>query len=85
MARQAQKILDDALLLPPTEREALAIQLFDSLPAEEGIDLHAHLSDEELSAEIARRVAELKSGAVKGIPWEHVRAQMLELSDRDSD
>ena len=67
MTPQAKKILDDALLLPPTEREAMAIQLFDSLPSDEGVDLHEELADQELDAELARRISELESGAVKAI------------------
>jgi putative addiction module component (TIGR02574 family) len=85
MTPQAQKTLDDALLLTPTEREAMAIQLFDSLPAEAGVDLHEDLSDQESEPELARRIAELESKTVQGIPWKDARAMMFDLSDADSD
>ena len=61
MTSRAKKLLDEALQLPPAEREVLAGQLFDSLDAD----------DPEAEAlwqtEIERRITELDQRLVKPI------------------
>lgn len=61
-------ILKEALKLPPEARAALAGSLLDSLEAD--VDEGAEAAWE---AEIARRVRELDSGAVRAIPWAEAR------------
>ncbi len=61
-------ILKEAMKLPPEARAALAGSLLDSL--EEVVDEGAEAAWE---TEIARRVRELDSGAVRAIPWAEAR------------
>ncbi|MGH7165705.1 MAG: addiction module protein [Nitrospiraceae bacterium] len=77
MNRDAEKVLVDALRLPPQARAALAAQLLESLEKEVDED-----SEAAWSAEIARRVEELESGQVKAVPWSEARRQILGLSSR---
>ena len=67
MTSKGKKLLDEALRLPPTEREDLAGQLFDSLEADD--------PDAEVAwqAEIERRISELDQGTVTPIPWAEAR------------
>ncbi len=67
MTTKTKKLLDEALKLSPTEREALAGRLFDSL---ETVDPDAEAA---WQAEVARRIAELDEGKVKPIPWSEAR------------
>lgn len=76
MAREAEKVLEDALRLPPQARAAVASHLIDSL--DEGVDENA---EAEWSAEIARRLNELDSGSVQTIPWEQARRRIHERLD----
>jgi putative addiction module component (TIGR02574 family) len=73
MNSKAKKLLNEALGLPPAEREALAGCLFDSLGAH---DLDAEAA---WQAEIDRRIAELDQGKVKPIPW--VKARRMIFGD----
>jgi putative addiction module component (TIGR02574 family) len=76
MTSKAKKLLDEALRLPPADRETLASQLFDSLETEH--------SDAEATwqAEIERRIAELDEGKVMPVSWADAR-QMI-FGDGDS-
>jgi putative addiction module component (TIGR02574 family) len=71
MTSKAKKLLNEALGLPPAEREALAGRLFDSL--------EEHDPDAEVAwqAEIERRIAELDQGKVKPIPWDKARRMIF--------
>ena len=62
-----------ALGLPAGERLALATELLDSV---EGV--HDREWANAWAAELDRRVKELESGEVEAIPWEQVKAEMLE-------
>lgn len=66
-------LIDLALRLPPEARGALANKLLESL--------HDSVSDPDAEAaweaEIARRLAELDSGAVTTLPWSEARQQIL--------
>ncbi len=75
MTTKAKKLLDEALRLPPAERESLAGQLFDSLEADD--------PDAEAAwqVEIERRVAELDQGKVKPIPWAEARRMIFGDAD----
>jgi len=64
-------ILREAMKLPPEARAALAGSLIESLegPIDEG-------AEAAWATEIARRVQELESGAVKAVPWVAARRQI---------
>jgi putative addiction module component (TIGR02574 family) len=78
MNSEAKKLLDQALLLAPADRESLAEELFESLEAD---DPDAKSAWE---AEIARRVTELDQGDVHPMSWAEARRMIFEASD-DSD
>jgi putative addiction module component (TIGR02574 family) len=71
MIPKTKKLLDEALQLPPAEREALAGQLFDSLETD----------DPEAEAawqlEIERRLEELDQRKIKPIPWDEARRMIF--------
>jgi putative addiction module component (TIGR02574 family) len=71
-----QKIVDEALRLPPAARAALANQLLESLDPE--VDAEA---ESAWSEEIARRLHEIDSGQVKLVPWSQARRRILGESD----
>ncbi|HEV3386159.1 MAG TPA: addiction module protein [Gemmata sp.] len=70
MTADTKKLLDEALQLPPAEREALAGQLFDSLETD---DPDAEVAWQK---EIEHRIMERDKGDVKPIPWNEAR-QMI--------
>jgi putative addiction module component (TIGR02574 family) len=67
MTSDTRRLLDEALQLPPEERESLASQLFESLEADDP-DASQAWADE-----LERRIAELDHGIVKPIPWAQAR------------
>lgn len=73
MTRAAEKILSEALELEESDRATLAGLLIESLDDEPDEDW-----EEAWAAEIQRRTAQLDSGEVSTIPWEEVRARLLE-------
>jgi len=74
MNADVNKLLKEALRLPPEARGALADQLLDSL--DDSVDPHA---EEEWDREIAKRIEELDEGRVKPIPWAEVRRRLASL------
>jgi putative addiction module component (TIGR02574 family) len=80
MKQEAKKLLSAALQLPPEARAALAGQLIESLEEEVDEDVES-----AWSAEIARRLEELKSGKVKAIPWAEARRQIMRPSGGSSE
>jgi putative addiction module component (TIGR02574 family) len=64
-----QKLVHEALALPPEEREELAAMLLDSLEAPAGISI----DDTE---EIDRRAQAARSGEDPGVPWEELRKRL---------
>jgi putative addiction module component (TIGR02574 family) len=75
MSPKVQKILEEALELPDEARADLAAALLESLePAGEDVET-------AWSEEIARRIQEVESGAVKPIPWEEARKIIFESRD----
>lgn len=64
----ARKILDEALALPPEEREALVDALNESLEAT-GIST-------EWKDEIRRRIEAIERGEASLVPWDEVRARL---------
>jgi putative addiction module component (TIGR02574 family) len=71
MAEDAAELLTHALKLPPAARAALADSLIDSLDTDVDED-----AEEAWKNEIALRVRDLDSGAVRTIPWDEVRRQL---------
>ena len=73
----AEKILEEALSLPEDARVDLAAALLESIdhdPPDEGVD-------EAWSVEAKRRLQELRSGAVKPVPWEDAERLIFDRSD----
>lgn len=68
MTPNTQKLIDEALKLPPEARAALAGSLIESL--DDTIDDDAVAAWE---AELARRVVELDDSSVKPIRWSEAR------------
>ncbi|MEX2213150.1 MAG: addiction module protein [Phycisphaeraceae bacterium] len=68
MSDEAARLLNEVLALPEKDRAFFAGRLLESLHEgeDEGVD-------EAWDAEIARRVEEVKSGKVKGIPRAEAR------------
>ena len=71
-AKTTTRIVDEALSLPADARAALAGTVLDSLDEEVDEDAEA-----AWSAEIAKRVRDLKDGRVKTVPWSEVRRSIL--------
>ena len=72
MKSNHQRVLKEALGLPPEARAALAGYLLDSL--DDSIDEDA---ESAWSEEIARRIDDLDRGRVKTVPWSVARRQIL--------
>ena len=72
MPKDFNEIFRDAADLPEHDRATLAGLLIESLESEPDPDVEA-----AWAAEIERRVADLKTGTVKTIPWEEVRQRLL--------
>ena len=68
MNTTTNRLYQNALQLPDTERAELAARLIESLDPEMDQDL-----DTAWSAEIERRIRELDDGTVKSIPWPEAR------------
>jgi len=66
------RLLKDALRLPPEARGALAGRLIDSLDHEVDPDAEA-----AWDAEIARRDEEIRSGRVRPRPWAEARREIF--------
>ena len=72
----AEKILNNALKQPETDRARIAEALIASLdvPADREIE-------RAWQAEIDRRLREIDSGAVQCVPWEEVRDRLYRNAD----
>ena len=67
------ELFERASTLSDHERATLAGLLIESLESEVDPDV-----EEAWRVEIERRMAELDSGAVKTVPWEVVKAKLLQ-------
>ncbi len=72
MARDASRILSEALDLPQEARAALAASLIGSL--DEEVDEDAEAAWE---VEVTKRLEEMRSGSVPPIPWSEARRRIL--------
>ena len=73
MATELTQVFRDALQLPDNERATLVGLLIESLEAGPA-DSHV---DAAWAAEAERRWKEIESGAVKTVPWDDVKAKLL--------
>lgn len=73
METSTSDLFKQALDLDERDRATLAGLLIESLEEELDDDLEA-----TWRAEVKRRVAELESGEVKAVPWEEVKAKLLQ-------
>jgi len=67
MSPTIERLEEDLLQLPETDRIRLATTLLSSLPIPEGV---LELGTPEFETEIRRRSAEMMDGTVVGIPYE---------------
>jgi putative addiction module component (TIGR02574 family) len=74
MSPSAKRVLEDALALPEDARTDLLEALIESLepPAESPAEVEAAWTDE-----IARRLKDVETGAVKPIPWDEARKMIF--------
>jgi putative addiction module component (TIGR02574 family) len=79
MAIDISDLLKKALSLPPEARSALATSLLDSLD-----DFVDESAEHRWEQEIARRVAELKEGTIKAVPWSEVRRRLTKIADGET-
>ncbi len=70
-------LLEAAMKLPADARSELADRLLDSLES----PFPDPEIEAEWAAEIKKRVDDIKSGRVKGIPWEEARRMIFEDGD----
>lgn len=73
MSRAFTDVWKDAAELSDEDRATLAGLLIESLEGEPEPEVEA-----AWAAEIAKRVAELDAGTIKGVPWEQVRQRLLD-------
>lgn len=69
----SDEIISKALQLPEDKRTQVALRLLDSLEAP---DPHAHLTDDELRAELDRRVKAVVDGTAEVIPADQAIEQL---------
>jgi putative addiction module component (TIGR02574 family) len=73
MKTELKKIVDNALRLPAHERAALANILISSLD-----DVYQRDVEDAWTVELEKRIHDIRSGNVKGIPAEEVLAKIRE-------
>jgi putative addiction module component (TIGR02574 family) len=71
MAKATENVLQNALLLPVSDRAELAAALLASLDGEPEEDVEA-----AWSAEIERRASRVRSGDATGRPWPVIREEL---------
>lgn len=76
MSTHVTELFEMASALSEQERATLAGLLIESLEAEIDPDV-----EEAWRIEIERRLAELDSGSVETVPWEVVKAKLLQRTE----
>lgn len=76
MSTHVIELFEKASNLSEKERATLAGLLIESLESEVDPDV-----EEAWRAEIERRVAELDAGTVETVPWEVVKAKLLQRTE----
>jgi putative addiction module component (TIGR02574 family) len=74
MNARVDHVLDEILALPAEERSAVAVALLDSLE-----DADSATVPDAWRAEVRRRRDELRSGAVRALPWSEVKQRLGSL------
>ncbi len=74
MNARVDHLIEEALALPAEERSAVALALLDSLGGEDESAV-----SEAWAEEVRRRRQELRSGAVRAVPWEEAKARLSAL------
>ncbi|WP_437491783.1 addiction module protein [Sorangium sp. So ce1014] len=72
MSDPAEKILDEVLKLPESERRVIALRLLDSVGEEPPEEIERAWTDEAL-----RRLEDLCTGRTQPIPWEEARKRIF--------
>jgi putative addiction module component (TIGR02574 family) len=72
MTSQAEKLLEDAMRLPPESRAALAGSLLSSLEPSDDEDVAI-----AWRMEVASRLEELDSGQVEAVSWEETQRRIF--------
>lgn len=73
----ANELLTQALSLPAAQRAEIAHHLLRSLPAEDDLPV---IADEELEAEIARRIEDYQSGRAKTVDLDTLKRTLSEAA-----
>ena len=73
MATELTQVFHDALELPDNDRATLVGLLIESLEGEQSNPG----GEAAWAAEAQRRWNEIESGAVKTVPWEEIKAKLL--------
>lgn len=77
-----EAVLDQALKLPDEERGKLAARLLNSLEPDDGDHLSAEEWDGAWSAELDKRVREIREGTVELVDGDEVLAELQEIVER---
>ena len=76
MSTHVTELFEKASILSEEERATLAGLLIESLESEMDPDV-----EEAWRVEIKRRLAELDAGTVETVPWETVKAKLLQRTE----
>lgn len=82
MSPAFEALLDQALLLPEEERGALATRLLRSLEPEDGDEPDAQEWEAAWSADLDRRIREIRDGSVELVEGDDVLAELREIAER---
>lgn len=72
MGNPAEKVLDEAMHLPESERRTLALRLLDSVGDEPPAAVERAWIDEA-----GRRLDDLRAGRTQAVPWEEARRRIF--------
>ncbi len=73
MAKTADEVIRDALELPQEDRSRVLHALLDVLKDADVVP------PEDTLSELDRRIASVEKGEDEGVPWEDVRAEVVEI------
>ena len=72
MSNPAEKLLDEAMKLPESERRLIALRLLDSVGEEPPEEIERAWTEEAL-----RRLEDIRAGRTQPIPWEEARRRIF--------
>ena len=72
MSNLAEKLLDEAMQLPESERRLIALRLLDSVGEEPPEEIERAWTEEA-----RRRLEDLRAGRTQPIPWEEARRRIF--------